>query len=484
MTFFTTAIQLGFDYIDGVNEVKKVLSLVDHSYASAIENSLWNFDKAQLEVQLEGVLRLPGIQHIALYDSDGTLIQDVGVRSEERIITREINLFYDYSQSLERVLVGRLQVDASLQYVVDRIYKKVLVVFFTQLAKTLLVSFLIYLIFSRVLTTHLLQISRYLQKVSFAKNDKLEGALKGDLALNRKPRSSDELDILVGAINQMQRSLRLSYNELKSFNLSLEHKVQEKTHLLQEQQQICEHASRMTALGEMAGGIAHEINTPLAIISMYSDDSLALLKESQPKLAEVIDNQEAIIATVGRISKIVKALRTVSRTGESDPFERTSMTQILNDTLELCQTKIKNSGVQFDIRGFEHPSWVDGRSVQISQVLLNLLSNAFDATEGLKNAWIRIELEEKEKFVLVKVTDSGPGIAPVYQDRIMQPFFSTKPIGKGTGLGLSISRVIIEEHGGTLSLDKESPHTCFVIQLPKSTQNQFDSTPRFESAGI
>jgi two-component system, NtrC family, sensor kinase len=107
------------------------------------------------------------------------------------------------------------------------------------------------------------------------------------------------------------------------------------------------------------------------------------------------------------------------------------------------------------------------REVQIVQVLLNLLQNAFVAVSAFDgDKWVAIEVEAREKSITLSVVDSGHGISPGLRDRIMEPFFTTKPVGKGTGLGLSLCRTIALEHGGELRYEAREGHTCFSLILP------------------
>src|SRR5262249_34026595 len=105
-------------------------------------------------------------------------------------------------------------------------------------------------------------------------------------------------------------------------------------------------------------------------------------------------------------------------------------------------------------------------STQIGQVLLNLLSNAFDAVEHAPEKWVALSFSHQDGRVEIAIEDSGPGIPGDLRQRMFQPFFTTKPVGKGTGLGLSISHGIIHAHGGSLVLDESSDHTRFVMSLP------------------
>jgi len=113
----------------------------------------------------------------------------------------------------------------------------------------------------------------------------------------------------------------------------------------------------------------------------------------------------------------------------------------------------------------------EGREVEISQVVLNLLSNASDAIETLSDKWIKLSVFSRQDFVEIHITDSGDGIRPEIRKKIFQPFFTTKAIGRGTGMGLSISSGIIQKHRGELQIDSQNPNTCFIIRLPKKQQS-------------
>ena len=113
-----------------------------------------------------------------------------------------------------------------------------------------------------------------------------------------------------------------------------------------------------------------------------------------------------------------------------------------------------------------------GRPTSLSQVVLNLMNNSYDAIEALPDRWIELSVTEFEEHYGIAITDCGQGIPPDVVKRLMEPFFTTKGIGKGTGLGLSLSKGIVEHHGGTLSYDAESPNTKFEIRLPKTIINK------------
>jgi C4-dicarboxylate-specific signal transduction histidine kinase len=227
-------------------------------------------------------------------------------------------------------------------------------------------------------------------------------------------------------------------------------------------------ANKMAALGEMAGGIAHEINNPLAIISGRAQELMELAEAGELAQEDVRSLAEKVDLTAMRISKIIRSLRFFARDGQEDPFEEASVLQIVNDTLEFCRQRFLSHAIDLRLGEFPESLLLECRAVQIGQVLLNLLNNAHDAVEGLSEKWIELSVRDLGERVQVCVTDSGRGIAPELRGRILEPFFTTKGIGKGTGLGLSISKGIIESHQGSLFVDESSAHTRFVMDLPKS----------------
>ncbi|NUM89218.1 MAG: GHKL domain-containing protein, partial [Bdellovibrionales bacterium] len=245
----------------------------------------------------------------------------------------------------------------------------------------------------------------------------------------------------------------------------LEKQVAEKSAMLLE-------TSKFAALGQMAGGIAHEINSPLLIISLSGEQLAALArKEAAIPKDTVLTVASRIEQTVRRIARIVQGLRSFARQGSgAEDRKNVSVTKIVEDTLSLCQERFKNHGVKLEIRHQDKNLSLHCNDVQLEQVLLNLLNNAFDATEGLPERWVRLESAGSTGGgALIRITDSGSGIPKHVADRLFTPFFTTKEVGKGTGLGLSISKGIIESHGGSLSVDHSCPNTCFLVTLPPAT---------------
>lgn len=227
-------------------------------------------------------------------------------------------------------------------------------------------------------------------------------------------------------------------------------------------------SAKMASLGQMAAGIAHEINNPLAIIQARAEQLREAVAGNDLSPQRISKTAEKIVATSIRIGKIVKSLRAFAREGENDPFETIALSSILSDTLEFCRERFRHHNVMLECALPPEDWTLECRPVQISQVFLNLLNNSFDAIVPLEEKWVRIECRSEPDFIHISVTDSGSGIPQEHREKLFEPFFTTKEVGAGTGLGLSVSRGIAATHRGSLSLDHNSSHTSFILKLPKA----------------
>ncbi|MCO4755621.1 MAG: HAMP domain-containing histidine kinase, partial [Bacteriovoracaceae bacterium] len=235
------------------------------------------------------------------------------------------------------------------------------------------------------------------------------------------------------------------------------------------QRRSAEQASKLAALGEMAGGIAHEINNPLNLIMTHSYFLSEIDKQGLSKdvANEITESTTKIESSVQRIATIVDGLRHFSRDGSQDSLKKESVDSILKETIEFAKEgfKTKNVSIIYECFG---DSYINCNRVQISQVLINLLNNAqFVASKSQeKQIHIGVNTDIQKRILVIKVSNSGEQIPKELRDKIFQPFFTTKEAGQGTGIGLSISKNIVEAHDGKLYLDPHSSQTTFVIELP------------------
>lgn len=287
------------------------------------------------------------------------------------------------------------------------------------------------------------------------------GSWSGELIQRRKDNQTFDAELMVNLVYENGVPTGMG-----SYSRDISDKKEAENNIL-EQRELLAASSKLSALGEMAAGIAHEMNNPLAIIS----GKVQLIKKMSEKKKlgpeKLLLETNDILHTCKRISMIIKGLKSISRDNTDDPKEPVTLESVVMDALHLCQQRFKINDIIFNVElGPSSETIVSVRPGQISQVLLNLLNNSFDAVKDSEEKEISLTIHEDDNKVYLEVENSGDIIPPALREKIMEPFFTTKESGKGTGLGLSISKRIMEGHEGELIL-KDSEKTCFIIDLIK-----------------
>ncbi|MFH1243905.1 MAG: ATP-binding protein [Pseudomonadota bacterium] len=246
------------------------------------------------------------------------------------------------------------------------------------------------------------------------------------------------------------------------------------TEMLEKESQLVQ-ASKMTTLGEMATGIAHELNQPLSVIKTASIFLAKKVKKKEPISEEILQTMaEEIDRHVDRASRIINHMREFGRKSEVRK-EPVQVNQALTRALEIFsqQLRLREIKVVKELEENLPPIWAD--SNRLEQVFVNLLLNARDAIE---NKWkehptnsetreIRLKSSYKDRIVTIKVADTGAGIPKSIIDKVFEPFFTTKKVGEGTGLGLSISYGIVRDYHGSIQVEsKEGEGSEFIITFP------------------
>ncbi|MEM6352590.1 MAG: ATP-binding protein [Cyanobacteria bacterium P01_D01_bin.14] len=332
-----------------------------------------------------------------------------------------------------------------------------------------------------------------------------EGKLDGQVEVH----GIKEVETLGTAFNQMAQQLKQSFQDLQNSNDELEQRVEERTADLQQTlvelkqtQARLLHQEKMSSLGQLVAGVAHEINNPINFINgnisparNYAQDLIELVQlyqETCPEPpAEVCDRIEEIDLAfiekdlpelfnsmhVGseRIREIVKSLRNFSRLDEAE-LKEADLHEGIESTLMILQNQIKGKPNQTDIKivkDYGDLPKISCYAGQLNQVFMNLLSNAIDAFDAARTATdtptIQIQTRVTDDHqVVIHISDNGPGIPAAVKDKIFDPFFTTKPVGQGTGLGLSISyQIVTEQHGGALECESVvGEGTRFTVRLP------------------
>jgi hypothetical protein len=220
---------------------------------------------------------------------------------------------------------------------------------------------------------------------------------------------------------------------------------------------------KLSSIGLLAAGVAHEINTPLTGVSSYTQMLLGMLAETDPKHALL----QKIRRQTDRATGIVNNLLNFSRTGSATEFAEVNLARVLDDTLQLLEPQLRQSRVEIGREYAAEMPRVYGNAGKLQQVFTNLLLNARDAIPDGGRITLRARTSDGRDALVVEIEDNGIGIAPENVARIYDPFFTTKGVGRGTGLGLAVSYGIVQEHSGHIAVESAPGRgTTFRITLP------------------
>lgn len=247
------------------------------------------------------------------------------------------------------------------------------------------------------------------------------------------------------------------------------------------------HSANLASLGEVAGGIAHEINNPLMIISGSATIIEKNVKNEDVDLEKIYKHITMIRKTSQRAADIIKGLKVLSRDGDLDEKEVIQIKDIYDEVLSFLNSKMRSHEIElrYDHKNPLFHTHISIYRVQFSQVLLNLFKNAIDAIKDLNERWIQLDIiENDDKSLALIICDSGGGIPQNIRDKMFTPFFTTKAVGNGTGLGLSLCYSILKRSGASIKLDDESKNTTFVIHLPSNLISAPLSDPNEKKSSV
>jgi two-component system NtrC family sensor kinase len=232
-------------------------------------------------------------------------------------------------------------------------------------------------------------------------------------------------------------------------------------------EQTLQQSEKLSSIGLLAAGVAHEVNTPLTGVSSYTQMLLGMIPETDPKHALLQKMQRQ----TDRASNIVGNLLNFSRTGDSEEFTEVNINKLLNDTLQLLEPQLRKSQCEIIKEYVDDPPAIHGSPGKLQQVFTNLILNARDAMISGGTITLRTGVDTSGA-VKVEVADTGEGIPPENLSKVFDPFFTTKGVGNGTGLGLAVTYGIVQEHAGTIEVQsREGEGTTFEMVFPLASQN-------------
>ena len=486
-------------------------------FATTTKDAVISFDLASIETFVDEVLKNKDIMYARVLDASGNLLgQSVHASYTPMPFQEDIQVglvsdqVYDTYTLIQEggAEYGRVEIGVSTARIAE------------QLRKTRNLGATIALIEMSIVMLYSFFLGLYLTKQLDALRAGARAIRKGNLKHRIKVIGKDEIAEVAISFNRMSKVLLTtararakSRQELKVLNAELEERVEKRTAQIQKKSQELEKAykklenakdqlvqsEKMASVGQLAAGVAHEINNPIGFVSSNIatlNDYIKTYKEMIARLEAFIDlptdskdhakekdalkkylEQEDIedinadvdeiisdsIDGIGRVTTIIKSLKTFSHVDQAQ-IQDTDLNQCLEATLKIVHNELK---YKCDVvTELEQIPLLHCNAGQLNQVFMNLLVNAGHAIEGEKGT-VTVRSKATKEAILISISDTGKGIPKENLNKLFDPFFTTKPVGQGTGLGLSISHGIITDHKGRIDVESVvGKGTTFTLVLP------------------
>lgn len=516
ITIFITLFQLYNDYKSDVGRINQQHDNIITSFVHPLASNLWAFDEELVQSQIKGIASLPDIAYVAVNTIHGDEWIE-GVYEEKTAIEKTIPIEYERSNN-QKVLLGSLIIRSNLRDIYIDLFKKALIILLSNAVKTFFVAgFIMYLV-EKMITKPLQDITE-----SFC-GTTIEREFQ-PIELNRPDKyRNDEIEQVASAINAMWRDLKNSYDSLQEsqieltkavserdrllevelqFKESLEIKVEERTHELQQSMEALDltqksmiEREKMASLGDVVAGLCHEINTPLGVcvtvassLSDYNQDFKSTLKEDDLKKSDLDDYVKSIEqaenllnSSLHRAADLMGHFKQVAIDQTSSHRRNFDLAEMLAEALIVVKPAFKNDKYRLSLNcdaGIVMSSYPG----PLNQVISNLIYNAMDhGFQNREKGFVNIfaETMSNDNEVLIEFSDDGAGIEEKHISKIFNPFFTTKPGRGGTGLGLNITyNIITNVLGGSITVHSaEGEGTTFMIKIPKNAPVNED--PNYE----
>ena len=507
--YFSVAIiltmgQVIYEYTDIKKNIKSKLFEHSRSFQNSLSNSLWEFNENQTKTILQGILQTPSTTGVLLYDAKGEILYDLGDTPKEK---NDENYFsfikkdYYFSQTVDLTKsinegppqqVGRVIFYSSNRVVLEQLSRIIFYIIVNSILKTLSLWAILVIFFNSKIKKPLRNLVGKIKAIN--PHDPKA------ISINRKDHETEEVYQIVETVNYLIK-------ELRTFKEILEAIIENKTELIKEknievrklvnklenaQTQII-NQEKLNSLGLVSAGIAHELKNPLNIskntililrstLKIQSDDhKLQVERLSEADLEQVPQLVKIIVDSNERMETIIRNMLLQSRSENTKPTE-INLDSFIQMNLRVVQKSLKSKSSEKTKTSFLSEDNLNGEIFvsEFGRLLVNLYENAFFAIdEKLKKTSlsdyepeIKTIIKSDAKNIIITIKDNGIGIDPELKNKIMEPFFTTKPTGVGTGLGLYLSYEIIKKHHGEIMIDSDSGHyTEITMTIPKNLKD-------------
>jgi len=467
ITLFISIAQLYSEYKSDISAIDSRFHQIQDVNLKTLNNALWVADTQELQTQLQGLLRLPDMQYLEIKENN-KIWAAVGEPVQENSISHQYAMVHEYRG--REFNIGTLTVVATLKNIYSRLVRRAMVILVSNGIKTFLVAGFITYIFQQLITRHLVKIADYTANYDMSDTTHL-------LQLDRKEnpkKATDELGMLVTAINKMHVNLKQSFEalrdnekQLKHHQLHLEELVRERTAKLEKAQETLVRSERLAALGQLTATVSHELRNPLNAMQ----PSLYIIRNQiDPGDTSIIESVERIDRNLKRCDRIIDELLDFTRITSLQLAEVNLDDWIKSVIGELdIDPKIK---IEWDLN-------LTGLSLRLDpermrRAVTNVVVNACQAmlfkeedSPGDSANILTIRTRNTGQRLEVNILDTGPGIPPGNREKVFEPLFSTKNFG--VGLGMPIVKQIMELHRGGVDIESEpGKGTTISLWLPLS----------------
>ena len=448
ITFAMTSIQLWFDYQSNITSMQGALSGVQASYSSSLTSSLWTYDHALVQSQLDGIANLSEVEWVEIVAEDGAR-WSAGERRSIYVLEEQVPLIY-WGAATGPTTVGQLTLRSSIDTLYRTLAWKFAIILFLNLIKTLCMSVVIIYLFHQIVGRHLIDLASYLKGLSFSEQSaafRLRGRqkLKAD---------DDELDQLVDAINVMRANIGASYDTITEYQDGLEAALEKERELSGLQRQF-------------VSMVSHEFRTPLAII----DGNAQRLERRKGSLTE--EKLGGVLAkirtSVLRMTDLMESILHSSRLEDGKikcELADCDIIRLLRDVSNGYRDLKTGHEIIDDIGDL--PPTITADEKLLRQIFSNLLSNAVKYAPEGTSVWLAAH-RGRQDDVIVSVRDQGVGIPEEELKKLFQRFFraSTSTGIPGTGIGLHLVKHLTEMHGGEIDVKSRTGEgSTFSVRLP------------------
>lgn len=461
VTSLFSSITIYFDYAQDKEQVVKRLSEINKSNLDSIINSVWNLDYTQIEIALKGLVQLDDIEYVLIRDKN-KIISEVGTKVLKQKISRIYPLKYKLGKD-KYEHIGDIYIEASLKNVQKRVINKAILAFFAELIRITLFGFSLLILIKYLLTRHIKAITDF-----FHEEDNITSSKKLELIRSNEllHTENDEIDILVDSVNSMKKNLtdefskrKIAQKELEILNRDLEKKVEERSAMLVE-------SNKFAAIGEMAAGVAHEINSPLSSIYGSSKRVLKLLDRQQEgdseHIKELLDTQ---LNTLNRIFMITKGLRALSNSSMIQDYSLVNIEHSIEEMMKSIEEIFRSRGVNINYNLNNCNQEIKIQKEKVYQLLFNIISYRTNILSEEVSPWIKLSVELVANSLTVHLYDSIGYLTDDEVSILKDPFVKRQGIEKGSQLELNSIRPLIDALDAELNFRTDLKNLIIEIKI-------------------